>query len=150
MHANSEYSRLSTGSFLKWFYSQKVSVTLSNFILVALQYTGVTKALCYTIDMILQRYALIIVSQIWDSFHEQFFHCNSNLLEISFCSHSSCSEVIAMKFCTWLDNCAAVACAKFCGSWYSTMELHEKQFSIEFELLWENLSWNGPLVGSQK
>ena len=30
-------------------------------------------------------------------------------------SHPSCSEVIAIKFCTWHDSCIVVACAKFCS-----------------------------------
>ena len=48
-------------------------------------------------------------------FHERFFHGNSNSMEISFCSHPSCSTVIAVKFCTWHDSCAVVARAKFCS-----------------------------------
>ena len=35
-------------------------------------------------------------------------------MEISFCSHPNSNEVIAMKFCTWQDSCAIVACATFC------------------------------------
>ena len=34
-------------------------------------------------------------------------------MEILFCSHPSCSEVIAMKFCTWHDSSAVVACSEF-------------------------------------
>ena len=45
-------------------------------------------------------------------FH-RFFHHNSNSIKISFCSHPCCSEVIAMKFCTWHDSCAVMPCAKF-------------------------------------
>ena len=41
------------------------------------------------------------------------FHHNSNSMEISFHSHPSCCPVNAMKFCTWHDSCAIVACAKF-------------------------------------
>ena len=52
--------------------------------------------------------------QSWSHFtKKQLFHCNSNLMEISFCSHPSCSNVIAMKFCTWHNSYAVVACAKF-------------------------------------
>ena len=36
------------------------------------------------------------------------FHRNSNLMEISFRSHPSCREGIAMKLCTWHDGCAVV------------------------------------------
>ena len=39
-----------------------------------------------------------------------FFHCNSDPMEISFCSHSDNNKVIATKFCT-----AVVAWAKICG-----------------------------------
>ena len=46
-------------------------------------------------------------------FHERFFHRKSKSMEISFCSHPSCSVVIALKFGTWYDCYAAVACAKF-------------------------------------
>ena len=49
-------------------------------------------------------------------FHEQFHHRNSNSTWISFCFQSRCSEVIVMKFCTWYDSCAVMACAKFCSN----------------------------------
>ena len=34
---------------------------------------------------------------------------NSDLMEISFCSHPSSCEVVAMKFCTWYDSFTAMA-----------------------------------------
>ena len=37
-------------------------------------------------------------SHLWGPFHERFFHRNSNSIEISFCSHLNCNEVIATKF----------------------------------------------------
>ena len=40
----------------------------------------------------------------WGPFHELFFHCNSNSMRISFCSHPSGSEMIARKICTWHDS----------------------------------------------
>ena len=40
---------------------------------------------------------------------------NSNSMKISFYAHPLCNAVIAMKFCTWHDSCAIVACAKFCN-----------------------------------
>ena len=40
-------------------------------------------------------------------------------LEISLWSHPCCSEVIAMKFCTWHNSCAVMACAKFCSDMIS-------------------------------
>ena len=54
----------------------------------------------------LQHYA-----SVWAPFHKRFFHCNSNSMENSLCCHPSCNEVVAMKFCTWQDSCAVVACA---------------------------------------
>ena len=45
-------------------------------------------------------------------FYVRYFHGNSNSMEISFCSHPSCGEAIAIKCCTWHDSCAVVACAK--------------------------------------
>ena len=73
------------------------------------------------------------------------FYGNSNLLKISFCSHPSCSEVIAVKFCTWhnqtavlflhVQNCVVL--------WYPAMEFHLIQFSIGIIS-----SWNGPQVWS--
>ena len=72
------------------------------------------------------------------------FHCNSNSMEISFCSHLSWSKVIAMKFSTWHNSCAVVTCAKFCSNmiYYNedAMEIH----SIELELRFKNCSWNEP------
>ena len=47
------------------------------------------------------------------SLQEGFFHRNWNFMEIKFCSPLSCSKVIAIKFCTWHDSCAIMACAKF-------------------------------------
>ena len=47
------------------------------------------------------------------AFHKQFFHHNSNLMKISFYSHPNCTKGITMKFCTWQDSCAIVACEKF-------------------------------------
>ena len=52
----------------------------------------------------------------WGLFHWWFFHRNSFAMEISFCSFPNCSEVMAMKFCTWHDSCAVVTCAKFCSN----------------------------------
>ena len=49
-------------------------------------------------------------------FPERFFHRNSNWMDISFCSHPSCSEVIAMEFSTWHDSSAVMPCAKFCSN----------------------------------
>ena len=48
-------------------------------------------------------------------FTNNFFHHISNSMEITFFSHPSCSEVIAMKSCTWHNWCADMACAKFCS-----------------------------------
>ena len=42
------------------------------------------------------------------------FHRNSNSMEILFHSHLDSNKVIAIKFCTWDDSCAVVACAKIC------------------------------------
>ena len=47
------------------------------------------------------------------SFLERFFHRKSNSMEISSRSHPSCKQAIALKFCTWHDICAVVACANF-------------------------------------
>ena len=47
-------------------------------------------------------------------FTNNFFHHNSNVMEISFCSHPNTNKVIATIFGTWHDSWAVVACAKFC------------------------------------
>ena len=44
-----------------------------------------------------------------------FFYRNLNWMEISSCSQPICGVAIAMKFCTWHDSCAAMACTKFCS-----------------------------------
>ena len=59
---------------------------------------------------------LEIVELSQDRFHEWFFHHNSYLMKISFCSHLNCLKVIAIKFCTWHDSCVVMACAKFCSN----------------------------------
>ena len=50
-------------------------------------------------------------------------HRNSNLVEILFYSHSSCDEVIAIKFCKWHASCAVVPCAKFCSDMINYSEV---------------------------
>ena len=49
-----------------------------------------------------------------------------------------------MKFYTWQDSCAVVACWKFHTYVVSYNEVHWKKFSIEFESQWKNHWWNGP------
>ena len=77
-------------------------------------------------------------------FHERFCHRNSNSMEISFC---------AFQFVlNWsLQNFAYATIAVL--SWHvqffvtircHTMDLHQDQISMEFELRWKNRSWNGP------
>ena len=46
--------------------------------------------------------------------HLDFFHRNSNLMEILFHFHLDSNTVIVTKFCTWHDSCAAVVCTKNC------------------------------------
>ena len=48
-------------------------------------------------------------------FHERFFHRNSNSMGNSFCCHPSYIVAIAIKFCTWHDNCTVVVCSNFCN-----------------------------------
>ena len=77
----------------------------------------------------------------WGPFHDfqRFFHRNSNSVEISFCSHPSYNQVIAMKFYTWHDSCAVVACAKFCSDIvpYS---------GVTLRLILSNLNYDGKIV----
>ena len=47
--------------------------------------------------------------------HQRFFHRNSNSMEILFYPHPSYNEMISMKFYTWHDSCAVMACVKFCS-----------------------------------
>ena len=79
-------------------------------------------------------------------FHKQFFHCDSNSPAISFCSHQSCSEVIAMKFCTWCKYVLPWHGQNFVVKRYPTMELH---FAIKFEIQWQNCLWNGPQINKE-
>ena len=51
---------------------------------------------------------------------KQFLHHNSNVMEISFCSHPNTNKVIATIFGTWHDSWAVVACAKFCRDMISS------------------------------
>ena len=56
------------------------------------------------------------------SFQALCFHHNSDLIEMSFCSHPSYSEVIIMTFWMWHDSTVVVSSAKFIAIWYPTME----------------------------
>ena len=51
--------------------------------------------------------------------------------------------MIAIEFRTYRDSCAVVACAKFCSDRIHFYNVTPNQVSIEFELWWENHSWNG-------
>ena len=72
-------------------------------------------------------------------FHERYFHCNSDSMEISFCSYPSCKEMIAMKFCTWHDSFADMACAKFCNNICYKALCSKNNFPL-------NLNDNGKIV----
>ena len=72
-------------------------------------------------------------------FHERFFECNSNSMEISFCSQPSCGQAIIMEFWTWYDSCAVVVRINFLAIWYTTMG------NTEFDLL-SNLNYDGKIV----
>ena len=74
-----------------------------------------------------------------------FFEHNSYLMEMSFCSHPSYNEVIAMKFCTWHDSYAVMACAIFCCDIISNKGVDLNQLSINFDYDEKNCSW----IGSQ-
>ena len=79
-------------------------------------------------------------------FHEQFFHRNSNSIEILFCCYQSYNKVIAMKLCIWHDSCAVVAA---CANLFSVIRLNYTNSSISifpriFLTAEKNSSWNGP------
>ena len=57
-------------------------------------------------------WVLYILKISWAPFHLRFFRRISNSMEISFHFHLQSNRVIAIKFCTWHDSCAVVACAK--------------------------------------
>ena len=87
-------------------------------------------------------------------FHQQFFHHNSNLMEILF--HSN--KIIAPKFCRWRDSCAIVTWTKICCSliasnWNTVMRIFHriwilsKKWSVKWvpaptELWWRPLGGN--------
>ena len=66
-------------------------------------------------------------------------------MEILFCSHPSCTEVIAIKIWTWYNNYALLACLKI----YNDMTRYD---GVTIKLIFpsnvnyhgKNLSWNGP------
>ena len=74
-------------------------------------------------------------------------------MEISFFSIPGCSEVISMKFYTWHDSCAVVACADFysdmtpyngvtlklfCHRIWITMEKFFMKWALDFEFTIDN------------
>ena len=69
-------------------------------------------------------------------YDERFFHRNSHSMEISFCCHPSCVEVIAMKFCTWHDSCAGVPCAK---SYSDLIPYHGVTLKQNFHRIWNTM-----------
>ena len=57
---------------------------------------------------------LYLSIQAWDSFHWWHFCHNSNAMKIWFCSQPNYNQMIAIKFYTWHDSYAVVACAEIC------------------------------------
>ena len=80
----------------------------------------------------------------WGPFHERFFHHYSNSMELSLCSHSSCSEVIAMNFCTWHDVRTVVAC-KNCSD-----VIHNNSRSCTSSKFLSNLNYDGKIVSEMR
>ena len=64
------------------------------------------------------------------------FHRNSNLTEISLCSHPRWGRVITMKFCTWHDSCNVMAHRKFCSD---TISYNGFTSKVIFHLIWITL-----------
>ena len=69
-------------------------------------------------------------------FHKRFFHCNSSSMKITFCCHTSRSEVITMKFCTAVLSWHV---QNFVAMWYLTMELHPNKVP-------SNLNYDGKII----
>ena len=58
-------------------------------------------------------------------------------LEMSFCSHPSCNEVIAKDFAHSTTAVVSWHVQNFVAMKYHTMEWQHNQFAIEFELRWK-------------
>ena len=82
-------------------------------------------------------------TRFWYPFHSQSFNHNSNVMEISFCSHPNSHIAIATNFRTWQDTCAVVECAALCydmitSNWITdTWNLH--RFCVVTKKLLEEL-----------
>ena len=63
--------------------------------------------------------------------HEPFFFCNSNLIENWFQCNSVVGYVNAIKFSTWHDSTAVMACAKFDSDHFNTSGM-----STEWNFYW--------------
>ena len=64
-------------------------------------------------------------------FHKRYFHCNSNSMKISFCSHLLPNKVIATKFCIYVTTAMPL--------WYVAIlwpliELQQCKCLVEFQL----------------
>ena len=83
------------------------------------------------------------LSTTWGTFHKQFFHRNSNTMEIWFCSHQRCNEAIAMKFCTCHDSYAVVGWAKFCSDMilHNGVTLKPISHQIQFTIGKSSMKW---------
>ena len=68
---------------------------------------------------------------------------NSNSMENSFCSQSSCNQVIVMKICTWHDHTAVMECAKFCNDTITYSWVTPKPIIHWIWITMETLIWNG-------
>ena len=61
------------------------------------------------------------------SFHWKSFICNSNLIEILFCSCVNSIKMITTKFCTWHDSCAVMTCAEICSDLWTSDQIKTQQ-----------------------
>ena len=66
-------------------------------------------------------------------FHLQYFHHNSNVMEISYCSHLNFNQPIAPSFFTCHDSCAVMACAK---SWSDIITKNWITVKRNFHQIW--------------
>ena len=62
-----------------------------------------------------------------------FFHHNSNVMEISYCSHLNFNQPIAPSFFTCHDSCAVMACAK---SWNDIITKNWITVKRNFHQIW--------------
>ena len=94
--------------------------------------SGITSRVCRDICSNIAAWVTCLCMGLRAHFNYDFFHCNSDLIEIFHCCLLDYDEGITTKFCTWHDNYAVMTCAKICRNLINRNWITAKQIFCQF------------------